>query len=160
MRISPSCQESGWGELLIADLLMKQQTPFVDELSFRVSCSLRLVCSWFGLYQGKGKFLLESNWSHIVPFLQSEEWCGKRVRLKPAKLASPCLLFSIYLTSSSFRKAQKHVFNNKHVQMCRILAINRALSSPTYPRVSPAADIPQYFQGTSVIPCLDSGVSY
>lgn len=43
---------------------------------------------------------------------------GKGIRLKPAKLASPCLLFNIYLTSSSFRKAQKHVFNNKHVQMC------------------------------------------
>lgn len=54
----------------------------------------------------------------MFPSCKLKNDVGKGIRLKPAKLASPRLLFDIYLTSSSFRKAEKHVFNNKHVQMC------------------------------------------
>lgn len=54
----------------------------------------------------------------MFPSCELKSDVGKGIRLKPAKLASPRLLFDIYLTSSSLRKAQKHVLNNKHVQVC------------------------------------------
>lgn len=51
----------------------------------------------------------------MFPACELKSDVGKGMRFKPAELASPRLLFTIYLTSSSFRKAQKHVLNNKHV---------------------------------------------